>query len=327
MIDNISRYVYEVYRLKSVSLAASKLFISQPALSAAIKKAENELGAPIFNRKTLPFSLTSEGKVYIEAVEKMLLIEEQAKDRIRDLSELKSGTLKIATSTRLSYFVLPKILEIFHRNYPQIDINIILSDTDKLYDLLDKKTADLVFIPTDTFPEHFTAVTLFEEKFVVAVSSDYPICEHLREYATTQIEILNGTYAKDKEITDMSMFQGIEFIYSPPNTNIHKKRKILFGNPDITPYITSSADRQQLNYNLMLAGFGAFLTTDANIATMPPSSGCMYFVLSTPAAKRNFCIVHADKDDSHSFKIINEFVATAKELFLCDNPLKQLLPQ
>ena len=40
MLDNNSRYVYEVYKLKSVSLAAKKLYISQPALSSAIKKAE-----------------------------------------------------------------------------------------------------------------------------------------------------------------------------------------------------------------------------------------------------------------------------------------------
>jgi len=315
MIDNISRYVYEVYRLKSVSLAANKLFLSQPALSAAIKKAETELGAPIFNRKTLPFSLTAEGKIYIEAIEKMLQIEAQAKDHIQDLREMNSGTLKIATSTRLSYYVVPRILEVFHKKYPQIDINIIISDTDKLYDLLEKETADLIFIPADTTPDYFTAVTLFEETFVVAVSKNYPGSEQLAKYAVTQTEIIKGTYPAEKAITDMSLFHGMEFIYSLPNTNIHKKRKLLFGNPDITPYITSSADRQQLNYNLMQVGFGAFLTTDANIATMPPSDDCMFFVLNAPAARRNFCIVHAQEETSHSFPIVKEFIETATELF------------
>ena len=325
MIDNTARYVYEVYRLKSVSLAANKLFISQPALSAAIKKAESEFGAPIFNRKTLPFSLTVEGKLYIDAVENMLRLEEEALDHVRDLQDIKSGTLKIATSTHLSYYVIPKILEIFHRKYPQININVILSDTDKLYDLLEKEAADLVFIPTDIAPEHFTTITLFEEKYVVALSKAYPGAKSLYDYAVTHAEIVNRSYCKEKEISDMSLFQGIEFIYSPPNTNIHKKRKLLFKNPDITPYITSSADRQSLNYNLMQAGFGAFLTTDANISTLPPSGECMYFALNAPAAKRNFCIVYSCKETFHTLKIVEEFVAIAKELFLCDNPLKQLI--
>ena len=54
MLNTTARYIYTVYRLTSVSLAAQELYISQPALSRAIKKAETELGVPIFNRKTLP---------------------------------------------------------------------------------------------------------------------------------------------------------------------------------------------------------------------------------------------------------------------------------
>ena len=44
MLDTLAKYVYEVYRSKSVSAAAKKLYISQPALSSSIKKAEKELG-------------------------------------------------------------------------------------------------------------------------------------------------------------------------------------------------------------------------------------------------------------------------------------------
>ena len=87
MLDSTSRYVYEVYRQKSVSLAAQKLYISQPSLSGAIRKAEERLGAPIFNRNTHPFTLTDEGKVYIEAIEKVLALESKTADRIRDIRQ------------------------------------------------------------------------------------------------------------------------------------------------------------------------------------------------------------------------------------------------
>lgn len=324
MLDNISRYVYTVYRLKSVSLAAKELFISQPALSAAIKKAEKELGAPIFNRKTLPFSLTAEGKVYMDGIEKMLRIERETADRIRDIREVKGGTLRIGTSTNLSFYVIPKILEVFHRAYPQVDINIIVTDTDKLYDLLAKEQTDLVFLSAETVPDGYTAVPLFEEKFVVAVPANDPAGCRLQPYAISHEELVCGTYDKEKEITDMSVFHGIEFIYTPPNTNIQKKRKILFGSSDIAPYVTSNTGRQQLNYNLMCSGFGALLTTDANIATMPPNANCMYFVLGGPAARQSFSIVHPQREADHSAQIISKFQMTAKSLFSCEAPLKQL---
>lgn len=88
MLGTTAKYIYTIYRLKSFSLAAQELFISQPALSRAIKNAEIGLGAPIFNRKTIPISLTEEGKIYIEAIEKMLQIERNATENIRDSKHL-----------------------------------------------------------------------------------------------------------------------------------------------------------------------------------------------------------------------------------------------
>ena len=52
-------YVYAVYQEKSFSKAAKKLFVSQPALSRMVKKAEDEIGAPIFDRSTLPITVTT----------------------------------------------------------------------------------------------------------------------------------------------------------------------------------------------------------------------------------------------------------------------------
>ena len=89
MLETITTYIYTVYRLKSFSLAAQELYMSQPALSRAIKKAELELGAPIFNRKTIPVSLTDEGKIYINTIEKMLQLEEDAIENIRDRKRLR----------------------------------------------------------------------------------------------------------------------------------------------------------------------------------------------------------------------------------------------
>ena len=51
-------YVYAVYEEKSFSKAAQKLYITQPALSTAIKKVEKKIGTPIFDRSTSPIGLT-----------------------------------------------------------------------------------------------------------------------------------------------------------------------------------------------------------------------------------------------------------------------------
>ena len=61
-MTNYKEYIYAVYQEKSFSKAARKLYVSQPWLSATIKKAEEELGLPLFDRSTNPISLTEAGR-------------------------------------------------------------------------------------------------------------------------------------------------------------------------------------------------------------------------------------------------------------------------
>lgn len=325
MLDNLSKYVYEVYRCKSVSAAAKKLYLSQPALSTAIKKAEDELGAAIFNRKTIPFTLTAEGKIYIETIEKILLLEQQAHDRIQDMQEIKGGLLTIATSTHLSYYVIPKICELFCKQYPHVDIRITTTQTTELSDMLSKGTADLAFTPAEDNTPGFTTIPLIEENLVVAARRDYPGIQHLLSYSLTYNDIVERNISAEKQINEMSVFYGIDFIYAPPDSNNFKKRKLIFGDAASTPYINVSQPNQRLNYNLMTSGFGAFLTTDADIATMPPNENCIYFALQSPDAKQSFSVAHGKHSDSPKLRLINEFIHTAKEFFNCENPLKKLI--
>ena len=81
-------YIYEVYKERSFSKAAQNLYISQPSLSAKIKKAEEEIGLPVFDRNTTPLRLTEFGRVYIDAVEEVYKIEKSVENHINDLKNL-----------------------------------------------------------------------------------------------------------------------------------------------------------------------------------------------------------------------------------------------
>ena len=111
-------YIYEIYRCGSFSAAARNLYITQPAISIAVKKEEQELGQPIFERSSSRLLLTDAGRAYIDAVEKLHRIEEDLKVYCNDLSNLKTGALRIgASSFFLSSIVLPVAAE-YSRRYP-----------------------------------------------------------------------------------------------------------------------------------------------------------------------------------------------------------------
>ena len=88
-------YVYEVYKLRSFSKAADKLFISQPSLSATIKRVEERLGTALFDRSVYPIQLTDCGAEYIKCVEKIHDIENGFHNYMNDLNELEAGSLTI----------------------------------------------------------------------------------------------------------------------------------------------------------------------------------------------------------------------------------------
>ena len=77
-------YVYTVYKEKSFTSAAKKLFISQPSLSASVRRIEDKLGYPIFDRTTKPVALTEYGKKYIESIERIMAIENDFTDYLND---------------------------------------------------------------------------------------------------------------------------------------------------------------------------------------------------------------------------------------------------
>ena len=87
-------YIYEIYRCGSFSAAARNLYITQPAISIAVKKEEQELGQPIFERSSSRLLLTDAGRAYIDAVEKLHRIEDDLKVYCNDLSNLKTGALR-----------------------------------------------------------------------------------------------------------------------------------------------------------------------------------------------------------------------------------------
>ena len=82
-MTNYKEHIYAVYQEKSFSKAAKKLYVSQPWLSATVKKAEQELGLPLFDRSTNPISLTKAGRYYIERIEQIMAIETEMEGRFK----------------------------------------------------------------------------------------------------------------------------------------------------------------------------------------------------------------------------------------------------
>ncbi|MBO5889475.1 MAG: LysR family transcriptional regulator, partial [Clostridia bacterium] len=185
---NARDYVYEVYKEKSFSVAAKNLYVSQPALSASVKKVEQELGITIFDRSTSPITLTEEGKVYIEAVEKLKNIISETKMILSDMNELKLGSIKVSGENFVSSFILPKIIMAFTEKYPGIKVEIVESNSPDLRQLLLNESVDLL-IAHDFDKNLYSTETLMQETLLLAVPENFSENEGLKDYLLTREDI------------------------------------------------------------------------------------------------------------------------------------------
>ena len=203
-METIAKYAYEIFKKGSFTKAAQDLYVSQPSLSAAISRLEKELGFRIFDRSTVPCSLTSEGRIYIESIEEVMESENNMRKRIKELYDTNHGTITVGGSSYASYLILSDICSAFYSEYPQIKVTVDLGNTGGpyvLYEKLNNRTLD-VLVTYDAPQSQYAVETLCEERLIIAMHKKMPGAEQLQHLALTKEEILTKNYSLEREIED-----------------------------------------------------------------------------------------------------------------------------
>ena len=158
MFDNLNYYrvFYTVANTGNISKAADMLFISQPAISKAISKLEDGLHVKLFLRSCKCVTLTDEGQVLYNHIEKAFSNISQGEDEIRHIHELGIGQLKIGVSTSLCKHILLDKLQTFILENPHIKVIIDCHSTVNTLKLLNDRRIDIstihdIFVVNETY--------------------------------------------------------------------------------------------------------------------------------------------------------------------------------
>ena len=112
-----------VVREGGFSKAATVLYRTQPAISQIIRRLENELGQPLFDRSSRRGVLTDAGRVLLDHAERLLNFREQALAAMADVQHLRSGHLVIATNELTCLYLLPLLHE-YRRLHPAVRVSV-----------------------------------------------------------------------------------------------------------------------------------------------------------------------------------------------------------
>ena len=134
-----------VAKSQSFSKAANSLYMTQSAVSQAIKQLELSIDMTLFKRTAKGVELTEAGNILYKYTSSAMELLETGLLRLESLKTLNDGELKIGASDTIStHFLLPR-LEMFHRLYPNIKIKIINRVTNETIDLLKSSKIDIAF--------------------------------------------------------------------------------------------------------------------------------------------------------------------------------------
>ncbi|WP_013321676.1 LysR substrate-binding domain-containing protein [Gloeothece verrucosa] len=112
--------------------AAETLYVTQPAVSAAIQSLESEFGVKLFHRIGRRIEITDAGKLLKQEAQKIMAQVAQTERELRELNNLQRGELRIGSSFTVGNYWLPDKISLFQRQYPHIKINCSLANADEI---------------------------------------------------------------------------------------------------------------------------------------------------------------------------------------------------
>ena len=168
------KYIVAVARERHFGRAAEACFVSQPTLSVAIKKLEEELGVQLFERGGTEVGVTAIGEQVVEQAQHVL---EQAQT-IREIAEQGkdplAGPLRVGIIYTIGPYLLPQLVRRMIAEVPQMPMLLQENFTLKLLELLRQGDIDVAIL-ADPFPDHgLVTLGVYDEPFVVAVPKRHP---------------------------------------------------------------------------------------------------------------------------------------------------------
>ena len=173
-IRQLEAYVYTV-KYRSFSLAAQKLYLSQPTVSAHICNLEKELHTQLLKRTTKTLSVTPAGQTLYQYAAEILDLRHKA---ILELSNEQETMLHIGVSSVPSLYLLPELLAAYHEKTPEIRFRTSCSDSLDVINKVADSTCDIGLVGTKTAEANCEFLPVASDELVIAA----PNTPHFRAY-------------------------------------------------------------------------------------------------------------------------------------------------
>lgn len=305
-------YVLAIYREKSFTKAAEALLVSQPSLSASVKRIEQKISEPIFDRSSNPLKLTEVGEEYVRCA---LAIEEMEKnfDRyVSDHTKLLKGTIRIGGSSFFSSLILPSLIHDFNVKYPQIKFEVFEDNSKNLMAKLSNGELDIVIDNTLNEDENIITSVFSSEKLLLSVPKAFSVNEGLEKYRMSESDIKKDRHLLGVPAIKLDVFKDQPFVLLNPENDTGKRALKIFKKLGIQPNVIFKLDQQVTAFNVACAGMAISFVSDTLVKRLNSNREVYYYSIDDIKADRNIYL----------YQKKNHYLSLASRYFIECNTLK-----
>lgn len=201
------KYVIAIYEAKSFSRAAESLCIAQPSLSQQVAKFERELGIRLFFRTRGGVTPTPEGRTFIERAERIVRLDEDLEREMKEHSQGIGQELSIGTTAITGGHILPPLLQVFSKRFPQVRIRLVEESSEHLEELTSKGVVDVSILSLPLKDPKLAYSLMLTEPLLLALPQNKEewMSAALLDYVSPQRRLHEG-------IIDLTLLSHMPFI-------------------------------------------------------------------------------------------------------------------
>ena len=236
---NLYKIFYEVAKNKSISATSKNMYISQPAISKAIKNLETDLGVVLFYRTLNGTVLTDKGQELFNYVEEAFNNFRIAEKKMNENKNLEKGSLSVGVPSHIaSFYLMDKIVE-FHKKYSKIDITVVNRPSSELLKLLENNEIDFV-VDTMSFKDELDCFNV----------------KKLRTFSHCFVTLKDVNYLEEKDIYSLKELKDLPLILPVFHSSHRQHLNALAKENNVNFENVLSIETSELIYSMVKKGLG-----------------------------------------------------------------------
>lgn len=293
-------YAYAISKYKNITKAAESLYITQPTLSIYIKNMEKRLEIKLFMRDGNKIDLTYEGETFVENGIKILQQRDNLLNKLSESVASKKGRLKLSIPILRGSYLIPLILPVFHKKYPNVDIILSESNSLEIEENVRTGISDIVIFNKPFRKLSLEYEVIKQEELLLVMNRNHPLAKKGKKIKGLRYPWMDINLCKDEP-----------FIIQYPYQHTGQMERHLFKQADINPQIILETKNLEASIRLASLNYGLTFISETHIKYIRCDENPMFFSVGNPTT--NMDVIAAYNNRKSLSKYAKEFIEISKK--------------